>query len=221
MIITCPSCSTKFALPSGAVPKGGRKVKCSKCAHIWLQKSLEELSDRVPDITPPPKEKKPVPKGANLPVIKESTAAIWAMRASSIALASLIILTVCFFNYRFLPKQLAYSLAIPMRQMIGLGKTVGLGFTQMRITQGIMDGKIYVVMNGVIKNESEKKKELKHLHVNIMSKGARKMHELIPEVDIHLAPGEEAEIHQEIANISGNAQDVIIDIGSGAELWFR
>jgi len=37
MIITCPSCATKFDVPDAALGSTGRKVKCVRCAHVWHQ----------------------------------------------------------------------------------------------------------------------------------------------------------------------------------------
>lgn len=37
MIISCPSCSTNFAVPDAALGAAGRKLKCAKCGHKWHQ----------------------------------------------------------------------------------------------------------------------------------------------------------------------------------------
>ncbi|MEC8387609.1 MAG: zinc-ribbon domain-containing protein [Pseudomonadota bacterium] len=37
MEVFCPQCNQAFVLPDGAVPPAGRKMKCSKCAHVWHQ----------------------------------------------------------------------------------------------------------------------------------------------------------------------------------------
>ncbi|PCJ92756.1 MAG: hypothetical protein COA52_07305 [Hyphomicrobiales bacterium] len=36
MKIACPNCDTKYALSAEALGDAGRKMKCAKCAHIWL-----------------------------------------------------------------------------------------------------------------------------------------------------------------------------------------
>ena len=36
MILTCPECTTNYAIPDGAIDADGRKVKCKKCAHVWF-----------------------------------------------------------------------------------------------------------------------------------------------------------------------------------------
>lgn len=37
MILTCPACSTKYAVKDGAIPPGGRQVRCAACKHSWHQ----------------------------------------------------------------------------------------------------------------------------------------------------------------------------------------
>ena len=35
MIITCPNCSTRFLLEDDQMPDAGRKLRCTRCAHVW------------------------------------------------------------------------------------------------------------------------------------------------------------------------------------------
>lgn len=51
MIIKCPECSTGFAIKEELLPPEGRKVKCSKCAHVWLQRRpwVKPELDDMPD----------------------------------------------------------------------------------------------------------------------------------------------------------------------------
>lgn len=37
MIIACPNCATKFDAGAAQFPSAGRKVKCARCSHIWVQ----------------------------------------------------------------------------------------------------------------------------------------------------------------------------------------
>lgn len=46
MIVTCPSCETKFAIPD-AVYAPGRKARCSNCTHVF------PLPELAPDPSPP------------------------------------------------------------------------------------------------------------------------------------------------------------------------
>ena len=37
MILTCPACATQYTVKDGAIPTGGRKVRCASCKHSWHQ----------------------------------------------------------------------------------------------------------------------------------------------------------------------------------------
>ena len=44
MILTCPSCGTQYVVKDGAIPPGGRQVRCASCKHSWHQ-DPDESSD--------------------------------------------------------------------------------------------------------------------------------------------------------------------------------
>nr|WP_247886831.1 zinc-ribbon domain-containing protein [Azospirillum sp. SYSU D00513] len=37
MIISCPTCSTRYTLDDASMGAHGRKVRCAKCSHVWWQ----------------------------------------------------------------------------------------------------------------------------------------------------------------------------------------
>lgn len=50
MIIQCESCKAKFRLDDSKIPQQGRKVRCSKCSHVFFVQ-------REPEPFPPPSQK--------------------------------------------------------------------------------------------------------------------------------------------------------------------
>lgn len=64
MILTCPSCGTQYAVKDGAIPEGGRKVRCASCGHSWHQdpepgpggQETGEPAPQSPDLAPPTDE---------------------------------------------------------------------------------------------------------------------------------------------------------------------
>ena len=59
MILTCPECGTQYAVKDGAIPDGGRKVRCAACGHSWHQDP--EHSDAGTDSVAPVTEPSPAP----------------------------------------------------------------------------------------------------------------------------------------------------------------
>lgn len=54
MIITCPSCSTRYKLDPAQFGPEGRRVRCTKCANVWTEMPADDLpralaSEAVPD----------------------------------------------------------------------------------------------------------------------------------------------------------------------------
>ncbi|MFP5328820.1 MAG: zinc-ribbon domain-containing protein [Alphaproteobacteria bacterium] len=49
MILTCPSCGTQYAVKDGAIPEGGRKVRCASCGHSWHQEPEDQATEAEPD----------------------------------------------------------------------------------------------------------------------------------------------------------------------------
>lgn len=75
MILTCPSCGTRFAVDARAIGVTGRRVKCSRCAEIWFTEADPAELAALADVQPPPSstirvEPRPIPPGSGLPALR-------------------------------------------------------------------------------------------------------------------------------------------------------
>lgn len=52
MILTCPSCGTQYVVKDGAIPPGGRQVRCASCKHSWHQNPDEAVDEAEADEAP-------------------------------------------------------------------------------------------------------------------------------------------------------------------------
>src|SRR3954468_11380370 len=58
MILTCPNCGTQYVVKDGAIPPGGRQVRCASCKHSWHQdpEASEGAEEELEMASPPSSE---------------------------------------------------------------------------------------------------------------------------------------------------------------------
>ncbi|MGI9465366.1 MAG: zinc-ribbon domain-containing protein [Aestuariivirgaceae bacterium] len=49
MIISCPSCATRYDLPGNKIAADGSVIRCAECGHSWLESSAVEVIDARPE----------------------------------------------------------------------------------------------------------------------------------------------------------------------------
>jgi predicted Zn finger-like uncharacterized protein len=90
MILVCPSCDAKFKIPDGAIPAGGRTVRCAKCKNSWhatptqiMRKSAPRpAAAAAPSPVPPPRPPAPAPQAFDGKLDAQAAADADALRRS-------------------------------------------------------------------------------------------------------------------------------------------
>ncbi len=54
MILTCPSCATRYFADLSGLGDGARAVRCAACGHVWKAKAAESGPKPTPDKDPEP-----------------------------------------------------------------------------------------------------------------------------------------------------------------------
>ena len=82
MIIACPACATRYAVPDDAIGIDGRTVRCAKCRHSWFQEGPElkpeTVAAPVPRVAPPPPPPAAPPPSVETPATVEPHAPVAA-----------------------------------------------------------------------------------------------------------------------------------------------
>lgn len=71
MILTCPSCSTRYLIDPTSLGVTGRVVRCARCSHSWSEVPPKDMPKLV-DVLPPADKIKPIPPGSNLPALQKN-----------------------------------------------------------------------------------------------------------------------------------------------------
>ena|SRR5215469_1283878 len=69
MIVTCPTCSTRYLVDTQKLGAQGRMVRCGSCSHTWYQAPPEDLAPHIELTGPEPEPTPGVVERGGLPAI--------------------------------------------------------------------------------------------------------------------------------------------------------
>lgn len=204
MLISCPECETSFTVPANALGEKGRKVKCSKCSHVWHQNPVEFKKEKLDDLLKSGDNMvSSSNETQNLPV-KVSKKLVYSLSGT---LVFTFILAATFFYLNMESTILSYK---------------GLRFSNFSVQSEIIDNRYDFSLDGQLINITDKEKSVPKVNIKILSKGGRVMAEasIEPEVKV-IAPYSRVTFSPEITQVSGNADRVELSLANWAERIFE
>ncbi len=183
MILTCPSCHTRFALADEALTKGARKLRCAKCQHVWMVGEAVETpaiaSEPEPALaTPTPVfTKPPLPPtatfrmenvAAKLPRLPQRLA--WSL----IILLLLLIVGTFFFGRHALAER--FPSLDSFYRAAGMIRPTAIESFDLQLTRAekcLLSGRDMLCIVGTVTNKAEKPLPVPPIYVAALDKDGR------------------------------------------------
>lgn len=165
MIITCPSCHTRFEIAPSALGSAGRTVRCSSCGARWF---VDRFTDAAPAPPIPAHQPMRPPEGLATTAVageprRRGTLAGWLL-----ATLAVLLLTAAVVGRNEIAARL--PAAVPLYRGLGLSVDlpIGMEFRQLSSAQRAENGRQVLVVSGEIANVSTQARELPPIRVALL-----------------------------------------------------
>jgi predicted Zn finger-like uncharacterized protein len=211
MILTCPACSTRYMVEASALGTEGRRVRCAKCGHTWIQAPPQDLPKRIEGVVREPEGPPPAP------VLARPGARAKPARSTALGWVALLVVLGGLGGgaYQFRQQivdywppaqRLYYELGIKLHV---LGE--GLEIRNLNLARAENGGTAVLRITGEIANTSESPRDVPMLRGALVTSDAREVQHWTFSADHErLTPGEVASFRTEVANPDPAAANVSI-----------
>ncbi len=208
MILTCPECATRYAVPDEKLGPEGRAVRCANCGASWRARSDAVLDlaavGKATDKTEPAPAFSPDTPGEALPrayrervqARRQATqAAVWGVVAAIIAVVLVSALAAAIVFRSAVVE--AWPGSAGAFAAIGLPVNVtGLVFEDVRARPELRDGRPLVAVSGSIRNVGEATRTPPPVRAALLDAGGRTLAVTIGRPDRSSIPAGEARAFQ-------------------------
>lgn len=221
MILQCPECSARFAVPDTLMPPEGRTVKCGRCAHLWhaegvapSEESFAELAQQVA------MEEAPVIP-SRLPVRQKPPLRPWPFMAGAGALAALWLL---FAFIAYYPSWIKLPILEDLYETFGITSTEGLVFEDVTMQRSTNEaGKTKFLLAGSITNRWAGMRLVPTVRVQLKDRDGETIWAREYDVNEKIGPGEPYafRIDNVETSFADRVSSVVLDVGHPLQLMMR
>lgn len=216
MILTCPSCTTRYLIDPAALGVTGRVVRCARCSHSWSELPPEDMPKRV-DVVLPPEAVRPIPPGSNLPALRDQRGkAAWIGWAALVAVIAGALAGVVFARDQIITM---WPDAARIYAQIGLDDQAATrGFEVRNVEQSTFmeNDQTVVIVTGEIVNISGRTRDVPNIVAEILDKDNRVIESwLVTPADSSLAPGESTAFSDRFTDPPKNAVQLMVRLEGG------
>ncbi len=193
MILTCPSCATRYLVDPGAMgPEGGR-VRCARCGHAWFEHRPEDMPGPVrlgEDASEPPPIRGP---SSVAPVRDQGGGAGWLGWAALTVIVGGVLGGAVLARERIVaawpPAAKLYEMAhLPVERV-----RAGLELHNLRSSQEVDDGVPVLIVEGEVVNVSDRVQEVPKIRIVLRDEARHDVAQwLISVARPSLEPGQKA-----------------------------
>ena len=168
MIIQCPQCQSRYAVPDSAIGVGGRTVRCAKCSNSWFQQpteasakiALDELDKMLDQINTPSKTASgKATRISNLPALNKSGMPLGQMIGAITSAAVAIVLAFTYFT----------------PQWVGLPSSAGLMLGDIGISKQKDENNTAYQISGKIVNTTKEIRSIPILRVTLVDNDGKSL----------------------------------------------
>lgn len=232
MILTCPACTARFAVPDALIPPEGRTVKCGRCANQWhadkpIPMENEAFADMAmdasqsgmdPNIDPDEEALPVVPR--QLPVVQPK---IWPLKPFIIAVPVLTCLWLVLAIMAYYPRWMELPVLRSLYSAMGITSTEGLAFDDTTMQRNKAGTKTQFLLAGSIANQSSERRIVPTVRVQLKNKEGEILWSRDYEVNEPLEPGGVYPFR--IPNVETSFADsvtsIVLDLGHPLQLMMR
>jgi len=206
MILSCPSCSTRYSVDEATLGPEGRKVRCASCAHIW-HVTPEAAAPAPAQPEPEPETLQPVPKDP-AQAYRGKVEARRKRRHTAIGLgawgavaASLIVMLGAAWVFRLDVVRAMPQTASAYALIGSKANAFGMTIEEVAARRVLVEGEPVLEVEGVLRNIDRRPRETAYVRFALESEAGEEIFAwtVRPERE-SLAPGESVAVVAQLVN---------------------